>query len=90
MFEWNHFQTEEMRAFNGSLSADYWVLPIIHGFFQQRRFSLLGRTLDLLLIARRSRHYAGTRYLKRGISVHGKVAFLFKTFSVNISFRLSI
>ena len=27
-----------------------------------------------MLIARRSRHYAGTRYLKRGISVHGKVA----------------
>ena len=74
MFEWNHYQTEEMRAFNGPFSADHWVLPIIHGFFQQRRFSLLGRTLDLLLIARRSRHYAGTRYLKRGISVHGKVA----------------
>lgn len=74
MFEWNHFQTEELRAFNGNISAAYWVLPIIHGFFQQRRFSLLGRTLDVLLIARRSRHYAGTRYLKRGISVHGKVA----------------
>lgn len=26
------------------------------------------------MIARRSRHYAGTRYLKRGINVHGKVA----------------
>lgn len=30
--------------------------------------------MDLILIARRSRHYAGTRYLKRGINVHGKVA----------------
>lgn len=26
------------------------------------------------MIARRSRHYAGTRYLKRGINVHGKAA----------------
>lgn len=30
--------------------------------------------MDLILLARRSRHYAGTRYLKRGINVHGKVA----------------
>jgi hypothetical protein len=28
----------------------------------------------MTLIARRSRHYAGTRYLKRGVNVHGKVA----------------
>jgi hypothetical protein len=28
----------------------------------------------MMVLARRSRHYAGTRYLKRGISVHGKVA----------------
>ncbi len=28
----------------------------------------------MILMARRSRHYAGTRYLKRGLSVHGKVA----------------
>jgi hypothetical protein len=40
----------------------------------QKRFSLLGKTIDLIMIARRSRHYAGTRYLKRGINVHGKAA----------------
>jgi hypothetical protein len=28
---------------------------------QQRKFSLFGRVIDLVLIARRSRHYAGTR-----------------------------
>jgi hypothetical protein len=74
MFEWNHFQTEEMSLFNGDLSTAYWVLPITHGFFSQKKISIFGRCLDLILIARRSRHYAGTRYLKRGISVHGKVA----------------
>ena len=51
-----------------------WFLPIIQGSFQHRKFSWFGRLMDMLLIARRSRHYAGTRYLKRGISVHGKVA----------------
>jgi len=30
--------------------------------------------MDLILMARRSRHYAGTRYLKRGLNVSGKVA----------------
>ena len=40
----------------------------------QRRFDFFGKIVDMTLIARRSRHYAGTRYLKRGISVHGKVA----------------
>ena len=36
--------------------------------------SFFGHTIDMFAIARRSRHYAGTRYLKRGTSVHGKVA----------------
>jgi len=74
MYEWNKYQTDEIRACLGDVSASLWSLPIIHGSFQQRRFSMFGRTLDLVLIARRSRHYAGTRYLKRGVSVHGKVA----------------
>jgi hypothetical protein len=74
MFEWNHYQTEELRSFCGDLGSAYWILPIVHGSFQQRRFSIFGRSMDLILIARRSRHYAGTRYLKRGTSVHGKVA----------------
>ena len=61
MFEWNHYQTEEMRSYSRDFSAPYWVMPLIHGFFKQRRFSLLGRTLDIILVARRSRHFAGTR-----------------------------
>jgi hypothetical protein len=35
---------------------------------------MFGKCLDVIMIARRSRHYAGTRYLKRGINVHGKAA----------------
>lgn len=74
IFEWNHYQTEELRSITGDMGSCYWILPIIHGSYEQRRFSIFGKTLDMILIARRSRHYAGTRYLKRGTSVHGKVA----------------
>lgn len=74
MYEWNKYQTEDLRECLGDTNASLWTLPVIHGSFQQRRFSLFGRTVDLILMARRSRHYAGTRYLKRGVSVHGKVA----------------
>jgi hypothetical protein len=71
IFEWNYYQTEELKTI---VQSTEWVLPTIQGSFQQRRFTWFGRLLDMVLIARRSRHYAGTRYLKRGISVHGKVA----------------
>ena len=30
--------------------------------------------MDIIVIGRRSRFYAGTRYLKRGVNIHGKVA----------------
>eukprot|EP00605_Chrysophyceae_sp_TOSAG23-4_P002808 GSChrysophyteH1.ASY1.ANO1.3092.1 assembled CDS len=74
-FEWNHYQTESLRNITKvNKSHWFWVLPIIQGSYCQRKFSIYGRELDMILIARRSRHYAGTRYLKRGISVHGKVA----------------
>ena len=74
MFEWNHYQMEEFRSVLGSMSAAIWTVPCIHGSFQQKMFSIFGRTLLMTLMARRSRHYAGTRYLKRGVNVHGRVA----------------
>jgi len=49
-------------------------MPIIHGAYNQRRIHDYGKTLNLVLVARRSRHFAGTRYLKRGVSEQGKVA----------------
>ena len=50
------------------------MLPVVHGAFIQRRLHDYGRSLNLILLARRSRHFAGTRYLKRGVSDRGKVA----------------
>lgn len=36
--------------------------------------NVFGRQLTMTLVARRSRHFAGTRYRKRGISAQGFVA----------------
>jgi hypothetical protein len=74
MYAWNFFLTRELEECTNSLTSHQWLLPIIHGAFAQRKLNDYGRTLNLILIARRSRHFAGTRYLKRGVSEQGKVA----------------
>ncbi|KAJ3004687.1 phosphatidylinositol-3,5-bisphosphate 5-phosphatase [Thoreauomyces humboldtii] len=51
-----------------------WVLPIIHGFVDQSKISVFGRNIYVTLIARRSRHFAGARFLKRGANDLGFVA----------------
>lgn len=74
MFAWNFFLTRELEECTNSLSSFHWVMPIIHGAFVQRKLNDYGRSLNVILLARRSRHFAGTRYLKRGVSEQGKVA----------------
>ena len=74
MYAWNFFLTRELEQCTNSLTSFHWVLPIVHGAFLQRRLNDYGRCLNLTLLARRSRHFAGTRYLKRGVSDLGKVA----------------
>jgi len=73
-FAWNRFLTKELEGCCNTLSSFHWVMPIIHGAFVQRKLYDYGRTLNIILLARRSRHFAGTRYLKRGVSEQGKVA----------------
>jgi phosphatidylinositol 3,5-bisphosphate 5-phosphatase len=76
MYEWNYFltNTEFSNCLQDTTSRYYWIMPLVHGAFVQRKLNDYGRTLDLILVARRSRHFAGTRYLKRGVSEQGKVA----------------
>ncbi|GJP55225.1 hypothetical protein CLOM_g14198 [Closterium sp. NIES-68] len=71
MFVWNAFLTRPIRH---ALSTSRWTLALSHGFFHQERMSIFGRVISLVLIARRSRHFAGTRYLKRGVNDRGRVA----------------
>lgn len=58
----------------GTFFSHHVVLPDITGAFVQRKLNDYGRSLNVTLLARRSRHFAGTRYLKRGVSEQGKVA----------------
>lgn len=71
MFVWNEFLT---RGIRNHLKNTAWTVALIHGFFTQAKLSVSGKDFMLTLIARRSRHYAGTRYLKRGVNDKGSVA----------------
>ncbi|KDO21375.1 hypothetical protein SPRG_13688 [Saprolegnia parasitica CBS 223.65] len=74
MFEWNHHLNKEFTAALSSPASAEWVQPLLLGFYEQRKCSLFGRLISVIVLARRSRHFAGTRYLKRGIADTGKVA----------------
>ncbi|KAJ6824075.1 phosphoinositide phosphatase SAC2-like [Iris pallida] len=71
MFVWNEFLT---RGIRNHLKSTIWTVALVYGFFKQATLSLSGKDFKLTLIARRSRHYAGTRYLKRGVNEKGRVA----------------
>ncbi|KAL6974665.1 Phosphoinositide phosphatase sac4 [Sarracenia purpurea var. burkii] len=71
MFVWNEFLT---RGIRNLLQNTLWTVALVYGFFRQATLSISGRDFKLTLIARRSRHYAGTRYLKRGVNEKGRVA----------------
>ncbi|XP_072971517.1 phosphoinositide phosphatase SAC3-like [Typha angustifolia] len=71
MFVWNEFLT---RGIRNHLKNTLWTVALVYGFFRQDKISISGKVFKLTLIARRSRHYAGTRYLKRGVNEKGRVA----------------
>ncbi|KAK4790497.1 hypothetical protein SAY86_017801 [Trapa natans] len=71
MFVWNEYLT---RGIRNNLKNTLWTVALVYGFFKQVKISASGRDFILTLIARRSRHYAGTRYLKRGVNEKGRVA----------------
>ncbi|XP_058756818.1 phosphoinositide phosphatase SAC3-like isoform X2 [Vicia villosa] len=71
MFVWNEFLT---RGIRNHLQNTFWTVALVYGFFKQDTLEISGREFILTLIARRSRHYAGTRYLRRGVNDKGRVA----------------
>jgi hypothetical protein len=71
LFVWNTFLTQPIRS---RCRNTLWTVALVHGHFKQVKLSIFGRELNVVLISRRSRHFAGTRYLKRGVNDHGKVA----------------
>ncbi|XP_019229877.1 PREDICTED: phosphoinositide phosphatase SAC2-like isoform X2 [Nicotiana attenuata] len=71
MFVWNEFLT---RRIHNQLQNTLWTVALVYGFFKQVTLTISAQDFILTLIARRSRHYAGTRYLKRGVNEKGHVA----------------
>lgn len=72
MFVWNHHLLDPAsKAFKKTYD---WCLPIVHGFVDQATLSVYGRTIHITIIARRSRFFAGARFLKRGANDLGYVA----------------
>ena len=72
MFVWNdHLLGPALTALK---STNDWCLPLIHGFVDQATLSVYGRTIHITVIARRSRFFAGARFLKRGANDFGYVA----------------
>jgi hypothetical protein len=72
MFVWNQHLLDPVVAV---LKNTYdWCLPIIHGYVDQSTLSVYGRPVFITIIARRSRFFAGARFLKRGANDLGYVA----------------
>lgn len=72
MFVWNHYLLHT--AFSTIRQHANWCVPLIHGFIDQAKLMILGKPVYVTLIARRSRHFAGARFLKRGANEQGHVA----------------
>ncbi|KAL9559694.1 hypothetical protein MBANPS3_000317 [Mucor bainieri] len=72
MFVWNHYLLSS--GFKNLNSRSGWILPLIYGFVDQAKISVFGRSIVVTLIARRSRYFAGARFLKRGVNDKGFVA----------------
>ncbi|KAI9120557.1 hypothetical protein K1719_007590 [Acacia pycnantha] len=71
MFVWNDYLTQAIRS---RCNDSTWTVALVHGYFEQARLSIFGKDFSISLISRRSRYFAGTRYLKRGANDLGKVA----------------
>ncbi|OMO94680.1 hypothetical protein CCACVL1_05882 [Corchorus capsularis] len=71
IFVWNAYLTQAIRS---RCSNNIWTIALVHGHFKQTRLSIFGRDFSVTLVSRRSRHFAGTRYLKRGVNDRGRVA----------------
>ncbi|PNY29991.1 Polyphosphoinositide phosphatase [Tolypocladium capitatum] len=72
MFVWNDYLLQP--AARALRDAYDWCRPIIHGYIDQAALSIYGRTAHITVIARRSRYFAGARFLKRGANDMGYVA----------------
>lgn len=72
-FVWNNLLLDPVLK-QSQIATYEWFQPIIHGFIDQANISIYGRKIYITIIARRSHHFAGARFLKRGVNDRGNVA----------------
>lgn len=72
-FVWNKLLLQPILE-NPDIATYEWFQPIIHGFIDQANISVYGKKFYITIIARRSHHFAGARFLKRGVNDKGNVA----------------
>ncbi|KAM7542018.1 hypothetical protein Aperf_G00000011160 [Anoplocephala perfoliata] len=72
-FLWN-FPLIPPRYHPTSATLSDWFIGLIHGFVKQASLVSCGMPVTVSLLARRSRFFAGTRFLKRGANIDGNVA----------------
>ncbi|KAG0132819.1 putative phosphoinositide phosphatase (Sac1) [Tuber indicum] len=74
-FFWNRYIQSDLIDLRGSNpAADPFILPVFFGFLSITMTALKSTPLSFILITRRSRHRAGTRYFTRGVDESGNVA----------------
>ncbi|PQE16291.1 hypothetical protein CJF32_00006168 [Rutstroemia sp. NJR-2017a WRK4] len=72
MFVWNsHLLAPAEKVMKNPYD---WCVPVIHGYLAQAALPVWGRVIYITIIARRSRYFAGARFLKRGANDRGYVA----------------
>ncbi|CBY07966.1 unnamed protein product [Oikopleura dioica] len=69
-FSWNHHHTSSLYR----QLPKRWSLTLIHGFVSSRQLAGIFNAPILILIARRSSEFAGTRFNRRGCNLDGNVA----------------
>lgn len=82
-FFWNRFLQSDLIDFRSAgtrqhlgeqTGVDPYILPVMFGMLEIANTQVNSTPLTLILISRRSRHRAGTRYFSRGIDEEGHVA----------------
>eukprot|EP01025_Chloroclados_australasicus_P040698 TRINITY_DN4265_c1_g1_i1.p1 TRINITY_DN4265_c1_g1~~TRINITY_DN4265_c1_g1_i1.p1 ORF type:complete len:904 (-),score=70.58 TRINITY_DN4265_c1_g1_i1:1912-4623(-) len=89
-FVWNSYLSQTLREHNNRQVSSSWVVPLIHGYIDQRQFLLNGQQFKIALIARRSRLCAGARYHRRGLDRNGRVANYAETEQIVIAVNKSL
>ena len=69
MFVWNQYLLDQVDGMN-----DNFYTKVIYGFVDSSKIDIFGNSIFIILIGRRSKKFAGTRFLKRGITNEGDVA----------------